>query len=78
MTAYDKVMAQKLAQQQREQRAMRPRHVAQKVLRDWLGRQGMGGVIDPMAAASLVSCVEAVIVAERSGASGQAAPSDDA
>lgn len=66
-TAYDKVMALKLAERQREQRAMPPRKIAQKLLREWCGRAaGWGGVLDPMAAARLVELVEAAIAAERS------------
>lgn len=65
-TAYDRVMALKLAEQQAAQRAMSPQKVGQKLLREWCGKaHGFGVVIDPFAAAALVRLVEAAIVAER-------------
>jgi hypothetical protein len=65
-TAYDRAMALRLAEQQREQRATAPRKIAQKLLREWCGKAaGWGAAIDPMAAARLVEMVEAVVVAER-------------
>jgi hypothetical protein len=64
--AYRKVMAQKLAERQRAQRAMTPKKIAQTLLREWLGRaSGFGAVIDPFAGARLVELVEAIVVAER-------------
>lgn len=64
-TAYDRIVARKLAEKQARQRAMPPKKVAQVLLREWLGKQGFGGVMDPFAAASLVEFVEAAIAAER-------------
>jgi ABC-type branched-subunit amino acid transport system substrate-binding protein len=66
-TAYDRVMALKLAQEQAKQRDLTPEKVAQKLLREWLGAQGFGAAIDPMAGADLVRRVEAVVIAERAG-----------
>lgn len=63
--AYDRVMALKLAEQQRIQRGMSPQKVGQKLLRDFCGRQGFGAVMSPDHAASLVRLVEAIVVAER-------------
>lgn len=66
-TAYERVAALKLAQDQAKQRDLSPLKVAQKLLRDWLGAQGMGAVIDPMAGADLVKRIEAAVIAERVG-----------
>lgn len=70
--AYQRVMAIKLAQQQAEQRKLTPQKVGQKLLREWLGAQGFGGAIDPMAGADLVRRIEAVVVAERGSTSQKA------
>jgi hypothetical protein len=64
-TAYERAMQQKLAEKQAKQREMQPRKVAQTFLREWLGKQGFGGVMDVHAAASLVDHIEAIVVAER-------------
>jgi hypothetical protein len=65
VSAYERIMQQKLAEKQAIQRETPPRKVAQTFLREWLGKQGFGGVMDVSAAASLVQHVEAIIVAER-------------
>lgn len=64
-TAYDRVMDLKRARQQAAQRVMSPEKVARNVLREWLGAQGFGAVIEPFAAADLVRRIEAVVAAER-------------
>lgn len=64
-SAYLRAEAQRLAQHQHQQRAMAPKKVAQKLLREYCGRHGFGGVMDVGSAALLVQMVEAIIVAER-------------
>lgn len=71
MNAYDRVMAQKLAEKQRAQRAMSPKKIGQRLLQEWCGRQGFGAVLDPMQAASLVRLVEDIVIAERPNGEGQ-------
>ena len=66
--AYKRVAAMKLVQEQAKQCLSSPEKVGQKVLREWLGAQGFGAAIDPMAGADLVRRIEAVVVAERFGA----------
>jgi len=64
--AYRKAMAQRLAEKQREQRAMSPRKVGQKFLQDWCGAQGFGAYLPVEMAADLVDRITAVVEAERS------------
>lgn len=66
--AYKRVSAMKLLLKQTEQCLATPQKVAQRVLREWLGAQGFGAAIEPMAGADLVRRIEAVVVAERVGA----------
>lgn len=62
-SAYDKVMAMRLAERQRIQREMSPLKVGQQFLRQWCGAQGVA--LPPEAASALVTRVAAIVEAER-------------